>query len=213
MNKLIIVGAGGSGREVLEWAINSTTVNILWEISGFLDDNPGALKGFSQDYPVLGSIDEWRPKSNERFVVSIGAPNVRERIVKVLKARGAIFTSITHRTVILAQSSSVGEGVILSPNVVISDHAIISDHVSINISTSIGHDAFIGEFCNLSSHCDITGAVKINRGTFVGSSSVFIPSTTIGENSLIGAGSVVMNNIKAGAKVFGNPAKNFAIKS
>ncbi len=212
MNRLIIIGAGGSGREVLEWALDSVSANIDWEIYGFLDDNLAALKGFNSQYPILGSIDEWQPSSNERFVVSIGAPHVRERIVNVLKAKGARFTSIIHRTAILTRSSIVGDGVVLAPNVVISDHAKISDHVNINISTCIGHDSTIGDFCTISSHCDITGAVKINRGTFIGSSSVFIPGITIGENSYVGAGSVVMNNIKSGAKIFGNPAKNFAIK-
>jgi sugar O-acyltransferase (sialic acid O-acetyltransferase NeuD family) len=212
VNKLIIIGAGGSGREVLEWALNSLSVDINWDILGFLDDNLAALKGFNGQYPVLGSIDDWQPNSNERFVVSIGDPLVRENIVNSLKSKGAIFTNIVHESVILAKSSSLGEGVILAPFVVISDNAKISDHVSVNISTCVGHDAEISDYCTLSSHCDITGYVKIGRRTFVGSSAVMIPSTLIGENSYIGAGSVVMNNIKPGAKVFGNPAKNFAIK-
>lgn len=213
MDKLIIVGAGGSGRETLEWAIHSEANNTLWEILGFLDDNPNALNGFAVGYPILGTIKEWLPRPDERFVVTIGAPKIRKEIVKTLEEKGAIFGNVIHKSAILAKTSSIGNGVIFAPFVVISDNAKVLDHVNLNISTCIGHDALIGEFSTISSHCDITGSVNIGRGTFVGSSSAFVPRISIGENSFIGAGSIVMNNIKPDTKVWGNPAKRFAIKS
>ena len=56
-------------------------------------------------------------------------------------------------------------------------------------------------------HCDLTGAVNIGREVFIGSSVSIIPGVTVGDGAYIGAGSVVLRDVPAGAKVFGVPAR------
>ena len=76
MKDLIILGANGFGREVLQWAKDVNKVKPTWHIKGFLDDNLNALDGYKCDYEVLGTIKDWIPSENEEFVFAIASPKV-----------------------------------------------------------------------------------------------------------------------------------------
>ena len=56
MKDLLIVGAGGLGRELLQWVKDVNSAEATWHIKGFLDDNPNRLDGIECDYEVVGSI-------------------------------------------------------------------------------------------------------------------------------------------------------------
>jgi sugar O-acyltransferase (sialic acid O-acetyltransferase NeuD family) len=210
--RLIVVGAGGFGREVIQWALQSNENNLKWIVAGFIDDLLYNSKSFSYSYPVLGKIVDWIPKPDERFVIAIGESNGKKSVATKLSERGAIFENIIHRSVTLATTAKLGSGIILCPNVVVSDNANIDDHVLINIGSSVGHDAHVGSYSTISSFCDITGRVSLDESVFLGSSVCIVPGCKIGRDAYICAGSSVMNNISANKRVMGVPAKKFEIK-
>lgn len=203
---LIIIGASGFGREVLQWVKDINKVKKTWNIRGFIDDNLNALDNFECDYKVVGTIKDWMPRDNERFVMAIANPKIKERISGSMKAKGAIFASIIHPTAFISEFAKVGEGVVMYPNSGINVNTTIGDFVTL-LSSGIGHDAVIGDYCTISSYCDITGGVIIGKRVFLGSHATIVPQRKIGDDAYIAAGSVVMTNIKAGTHVFGNPAK------
>ena len=49
MKDLIIVGAGGFGRELLQWIKDINRIERKWNIAGFIDDNVEALKNYKCD--------------------------------------------------------------------------------------------------------------------------------------------------------------------
>lgn len=85
----------------------------------------------------------------------------------------------------------------------------------------IGDDVLIGpNCCILTSHLNYgelgvplkdqgtkAQAVVIGNNVWVGANSVILPGTTVGEDAIISAGSVVSGKIPAGSLVLGNPAK------
>jgi UDP-3-O-[3-hydroxymyristoyl] glucosamine N-acyltransferase len=110
-----------------------------------------------------------------------------------------------HPTAIVGDYVKLGEGVVLYPNTIITTNVRIGDFVTV-LSSNIGHDVSIGDYSTISSFCDITGGVIVGKKVFLGSHSTIVPKKHIGDNAYIGAGSVVISNIKKNIKVFGNPA-------
>lgn len=75
MQNLIIVGAGGLGRELLQWVKDINAQSPRWHIGGFLADDPKALEGIACSHGVLGGVWDWQPGGNEVFTCAIGDPN------------------------------------------------------------------------------------------------------------------------------------------
>ena len=207
MRNLIIIAAGGCGREVLQWVKDINKVEKKWNIKGFIDDNLNALEGKKCDVTILSKVDDYTIDNDDEFVCCIGSSTVRKKVVDKLKAKGAKFTNIVHPNAVIADSCELGEGVIIYPYALISDNAVIGDGCIINMHSSIAHDSTLGEYCTISAHCDITGMCTLGDRVFMGSTSHIVPGSKIGNDVYICAGSTVMARVRDGKKVLGNPAK------
>ena len=210
MKELIIVGAGGCGREVLQWAKDINQDSEQWIIKGFIDDNLNALEKKDCSHRVIGTIKDWVPSSNEVFTCCLGSPTAKYTVIELLKRKGAVFTNIIHPNTIIADTAIIGEGVIIYPNAFISCNTKIGSFVTLLMS-ALGHDAVVGDYTTISAFCDITGYVNVGKSVFMGSHVTIIPNMAIGDGAYLGAGSVVVTPIKPNTKVMGNPAKRILI--
>ena len=209
MKKLIIVGAGGFGREVYAWAKDHPDCGTIWAIAGFLDDDAAALDGYNYPVGVIGSIAAHQQTADELFVCAIGAPLIKKKVCQALLARSATFVSLVHPSVILGENIQLGNGVVLCPRVTLTADISIGDFVAINCHSSVGHDAVIGDWATISGHCDLTGNTRCGTGAFLATGVRIVPSKSVGEFAYVGAGAVVIRSVKDGQKVFGNPARVF----
>jgi sugar O-acyltransferase, sialic acid O-acetyltransferase NeuD family len=207
MKDLIIIGAGGCGREVLQWAKDINESKIQWNIKGFIDDDLEALENKRCSVKIISSIDKYEICDNDEFICCIGNSKIRKLVTDKLKAKGAVFTNIIHPNAIIADSCILGEGVIIYPYALVSDNAEIGDGCIVNMYSSVAHDSVLGEYCTISAHCDITGMCNLGERVFMGSTSHIVPGSRIGNDVYICAGSTVMTRIRDGKKVMGNPAK------
>ena len=206
LKKLVIVGAGGMGREVLQWVKDINTHEPQWKILGFIDDNPDALDGKECDYGIIGSISDWKAKNDEYLVLAVAAPKAKEQIVAKLKVKGANFATIIHPRARIGSFNHIGEGTVIYPDAAISVNCKIGDFVTL-LGSVVGHDAEIGDYCSIMGTCNINGGVKLGKRVFFGCQTVTVPGRKIGDDAYVCAGSVVMTNVRAGAKVMGFPAK------
>lgn len=207
MNQLIIVGAGGFGREVAHWATQNPGNGLEFNIRGFLDDNLDALKSFKNYPPVLGTIADYIPEANDLFVCGIGLPHLKASAIPSLIAKGARFMNLIHPTVVFGGNIKLGSGVVIAPHVTISADATISDFATLDSNSVIGHDVKLGHYCHIGNLCSITGGVDIGVQAFIGVHSVILPKIKIGKSGIVGAGSVVTKNVANHITVYGNPAK------
>ena len=205
MKDIIIVGAGGLGREVLQWIKDINKVKKQWNILGFINDEPHALEGFECDYSIIGTIKEWIPSANQVFACAIADPNGKELVTNLLKERGAVFTPVIHPTAMVSDFSPIGEGMIMYPGSGISVNVKIGKFVTL-LYSGVGHNAEIGDYSTISSYCDIAGGAIIEDKVFIGSHTTLIPKKRVGSGAYVGAGSVVVSHVKEGSKVMGNPA-------
>jgi acetyltransferase-like isoleucine patch superfamily enzyme len=99
----------------------------------------------------------------------------------------------------------------------ISSHTFICEGVTIEDNVFVGHNvAFINdtypraatEAGELQTEKDWkVEATLVKRGASIGSGTTILANVTIGENALVGAGSVVTKSVPANAIVVGNPAR------
>ena len=207
-NRLLIIGAGGFGREVLQWALDiQKQSDVEWEVGGFLDANQKAFEQFDIEIPIVGDSADWQPSPEDRFICAIGDPTIRLRICRELQQRGAQFVSLRHPTAIVGSRCQIGTGTILCPGVTVTVDATIGDFVILNVRSCVGHDAYVGDGCTINDFCDITGNAKLGEGVFLGSHSSITPSAKVGDYARVGAGSVVVRRVRAHTTVMGPTAK------
>jgi sugar O-acyltransferase (sialic acid O-acetyltransferase NeuD family) len=208
MKKLIIVGAGGFGREILAWIREVQTLAQEYETICFLDDNPQALAPYNYQEPIIGGIQDYRPQKGDAFVMGIAAPTRRKlEIAETLLQRGAHFISLIHPTAVFGNNVKLGQGCVICSNVIFTSDITIGDFVSINVLAAIGHDVVIGDGCTLYSFVNVNGFAKLGKGVEVGSHGSILPGSVVGDFATVGAGSVVIKSVKAGTTVLGVPAK------
>jgi sugar O-acyltransferase (sialic acid O-acetyltransferase NeuD family) len=210
MKELLIVGAGGYGREVLQWCKDINLVNQTWAIKGFLDDNADALSGYDCDFQVVGKIIDWQPSKNEVFVLAIADPNIKEKVVASLELRNVEFVSVIHPTASIGSFNKIGKGIVMYPDSRIVVNITIGDFVTILNNVSIGHDAIVGDYSTICGGCSINGNVNLGNKAFLGAHVTIIPDRKVGDGAFVGAGSVVMTDIIENTRVFGIPARRIA---
>ena len=207
MKHLIIVGAGGYGREMYGAALGAVGYGTAFDVRGFLDARSDALADFKGYPPVIGSPETYEPEADDVFIAALGSIASRRRCVELVKARGGTFVSLVHRTAVLGPNVSVGEGSFVAPHVTLTADVSVGRHVAVFHNTSVGHDAVLENFSHVYAQCSVGGSVRIGSGAVVYPGSVVVPRRTIGEGAVVGAGSTVILNVKPGMTVFGNPAR------
>lgn len=206
--RVLIVGAGGFGREILHWVDMALKADAApdWEIGGFLDQNPQALDGYAVDVPIVGDPATYDPRPDDVFLCAIGDPRTKLRVCRQLVDRGADFPAWVHPGASLAARSTIGRGTILLPEAGISVDVTIGEFVTVNCRAGIGHDVVIGDGCTLNSFVNVAGGAVLGTGVSVSSHGVIAPRARIGDFSTVGAGSVVVRRTKPETTVLGVPA-------
>jgi sugar O-acyltransferase (sialic acid O-acetyltransferase NeuD family) len=211
MDRLMILGAGGFGRELCGWLRSIQPAQSRWELAGFLDADPRALDDTGMDLPILGDPATFVPAAGDLLACGIGNPQLKRRLVTGLEQRGAAFLTVVHSSVIVGPACQLGRGCVLCPQVVVTTNVRLGDFVTLNVASTIGHDATVGSWSTINGHADVTGKCTLAQFVFLGSHAVVVPGKAVGQNSVVGAGSVVVRNVPPGCTVFGSPARTVSI--
>jgi len=206
MKDIVIIGAGGFGREVA-WLIEDINkVNEQWNIVGFVDDNESIQGTDINGYKVVGNI-EWLKSQKLNVVNAIGDPIVKKKVIGRLKDSENMYPVLIHPSVIYSRQASFGEGSIVCAANIITTNIEIGKHVIINLDCTIGHDAVLGNYTTVLPSVNVSGFVETEECVSIGTGSAVIQGVKIGENTVIGAGSVVVKDLPANCTAVGAPAK------
>jgi len=207
MKHLIILGAGGFGREVFCSATESVGFGTEFDVKGFLDPDKDKLNGFIGYPPILGVEDSYSIEINDVFVCAFGNINIKRSCCEKVLSRGGTFMTLIHKTAYISRNVRIGNGCIILAGARIHCDVTIGDFVVVQPYAIIGHDVKIGKWSHINALADCGGASVIGEGVTLHTTCFVIPGAVVEDYATVGAGSVTLRKVKAGTTVYGVPAK------
>ena len=204
--KIVIVGAGGHGRVVLDIIRN----NHQFEVAGFLDANPTLHQRKTDGVEVLGDIS-LVPRLSELGIggalIAIGDNRIRHDYVESFEKAGVSLVNAIHPSATVADTARIGKNVVIASGANICAHVCIEDSVIINTGSIVDHESIIRAAAHICPGVRLAGHVTVKCRAFVGIGATLIQGVTIGEAAVVGAGAVVLKSVPAYATVVGVPAR------
>lgn len=201
---LSILGTGPFALEVFEWLKSATNDFSNAAFEGFVGRSDG-VAAREIGAPCIEDI-AFVPGENRALVCAIADPDTKSRVVTMLRDRGSAFHTLVHPTIV-APATTVGVGSILCPNTVLGRAVDIGAFCTLNYLVGVGHQTRVGAYSTISPGVQIGGRTSLGERVFVGLSATIIDGAIVGDGAKIQMGSVVLGRVKAGATVFGNPAR------
>lgn len=208
MKPLVVYGAGGFAREVVELVRDINRREPTWEIVGLLDDNRDSWGRVLNDVPILGSL-EWleRDAGKPYMVFGVGGPAAKRRMHARTRTLVAGYPTLVHPTAVMSKSVDLAEGVVVTAGNILTANISVGPFAMLNLMCTVGHDSTIGAYASLSPAVNVSGNVHIAAGCDIGTGVKLIPGATIGAWSVVGAGGVVTKPLPANCTAVGVPAK------
>lgn len=208
MKDLLLIGGGGHCRSILDSIKDNEEFNIV----GILDSYK-PIGEIVNGVEIIGRIEDaeilYKKGIKNVFIAigSVGKTNLRKDLYSKLKGIGFEFPILKDKSTILSSNATIGEGTFIGKGVIINIDTKIGKNCIINSGTVIEHDCKIGDFVHLAPNCTLSGGVIVGESAHIGTSTSIIQYRTIGKNTLIGAGSVVVKDIGENKKAYGVPCK------
>jgi len=212
MNNIVIFGASGLGKEVLQLLKVINKKNIVWNILGFIDDDINLKNKNINGYAVLGGVEYFETNSSLSVVFAIANPELKKALIDKINIfnNGHQFPNVIHPNVYIDfESIQLGIGNIITEGCILTSNIKIGNYNTFNTRTTIGHDVFIEDYNIINPNVQISGNIKIGSYNFIAVNSVILQGIKIGNNNHIGACSLVIRNLNNDMRVFGIPAQNF----
>ncbi|MBN1584553.1 MAG: hypothetical protein JXA89_27855 [Anaerolineae bacterium] len=219
MKKRVVI-LGGSGIGMIAASMIERVGDA--EVLGFLNDvlPVGTEIGKYKKIKVIGRTpdihDYLRDESCFAFIAYVGLTNEKatyEKIANLGIRKGKFLSIIDPTSIIPSGYCQIGEGVLFAPLSQLSPDTTISSNCILLGNSFVGHDSFLDRFAHLATNAVVGANVHVGKGVHIGSNATIREKVRIGDYSLVGAGSVVLDDVPENAVVVGNPARVLRTKS
>jgi sugar O-acyltransferase (sialic acid O-acetyltransferase NeuD family) len=207
MIPLVIVGAGGFGREVLDIIEAINSVDPTFDFLGFLDDAPvpSPLIG-ERRASVIGKVERLA-QLDTHYLIGISSGESRKRIDILATAAGRTAAVAVHPAATMGAHVLLGPGSIVTAGVRLTTNIRLGRHVHVNINATVGHDCRLGDYVTINPGVNVSGTVSIGECAMLGTGSCVNQGLSIGAETIVGAGAAVVQDLPPGVVAVGIPAR------
>lgn len=206
---IVIVGAGGLGREV-HWLlkrINEAAKAKVWDILGYYDDGKptGTLV---ESLSILGTTDDLARETKHLAVAfAVGSSRTRRTLVDKIKDNEFLeFPNLFAPTSVCSKDLVLGQGNIFTDGVIVTINVRMGDFNFINLDCTIGHDVVLESYCTLHPGVHLSGNTLLKNAAEIGTGSTIIQGVTVGEGVIAGASTAIIKDVESNKLVVGVPA-------
>lgn len=185
LERLLLVGAGGFGRVVLEHASQK------YECA-FVDDG-WAIGTDINGCRVIGRLNDIQDlyEQYKLLIVTIGNNKLREKVYRDAESIGYRFPNIIAASAYISPYAHVGSGCVILNNVVVQNNAKIGNGVILNPGVEIHHDSVIGNNVLIYTNSVVRTFAKVGDRARLGSTLTIRNECTIPEDCVIEDGEIV----------------------
>jgi acetyltransferase-like isoleucine patch superfamily enzyme len=172
-----------------------------------------------EDFAIIGTRARGESDAEQVMVIGARALIRSHTVIYALNQIGSDFQ--TGHGVLIREANQIGDKVSVGSHSVIEHHVQIGDGVRIHSNVFIPEYSILEEGCWIGPNVVFTNAryplgrdakknlkgPHIQRGAKIGANATLLPGVVVGQNALVGAGSVVVNDVPSGKIVVGNPAR------
>lgn len=211
---LVILGAGGHGRELLDIVndINGQPIGDSpterFEFIGFVDDGEPDMNRLSRiNARFVGPTSVLKDlPAGCKYTVGVGSGAVRRRLDAAATAAGLEPAILVHSSATIGADVRIAPGAVICAQVSVTTNVSIGRHAHINRNSAVGHDVTLTDYSTINPLCAISGEVTVGEEAMIGTNSAINQGLTIGRGSIVGSGSAVTKSVSAYTLVAGVPA-------
>ena len=203
---LILIAAGGLAREVMD----AVEAGGQFVVEALLDDDPTRQGTTVRGVPIVGPPESSLDHPDAQLVVCAGSGLARSTIVARLTAIGVEpgrYASIRHPSVAVPASCSVGGGTILLANVVLTADVTLGRHVVAMPHAVFTHDDRADDCATICAGVSLGGDVRLGRASYLGMNSSVREHCVVGDNTVLGMGSALLQDLPDDQTWVGTPAR------
>lgn len=193
--RLVIIGAGGFGREVFQLVRDINAAGPTFDLVGFLDDGDVKLALLERLGARLLGASSILPGLRASFVIAVGSPDIRRRIDERVRS-SAPSAILRHPSATIGTDVGVGDGAVIAAGARLTTNVTLGRHVHVNVNCTIGHDVVVEDYATLYPGVHLGGGCVIEDGATLGTGCVVLPGVRVGRGAIVGAGAVVGRDVR-----------------
>ena len=203
LTPLVIIGAGGLGREVFDLVRDINRSAPTYDFLGFLDDGEVDARLLGRLGVALMGPTFTLADLEACYVIGIGTVAPRRRIDTLARSWGRSAAKLIHPSATIGSDVQIGDGAVIAAGVRLATHTVVGRHAQVNLNSTIGHDAVVEDFATLYAGVHVSGGCVIEEGATLGTGSVILPNVRVGRRAIVGAGTVVTRDVAPETTVVG----------
>ncbi len=206
MKKKILIGCGAQAKYVLDiLSYHNETVSHIFDPIGKRQGEK--IQNINiESITNLFELLTLQPQNNIEAIICISNNKHKEKLYNKFN-RHLTWINAIHPMASISKAAVVESGIIINATAVVQPYSRICAGCMVHAGVVIEHDCHIGKFVNLAPKVTLAGGVKIADRCTIYTGTIVAPNVSIGSDTVIGAGSLVLNDIPPGVLAYGNPAK------